>query len=643
MQVTDVLSGLIDIPDWVGPTVLAILVIGMPITVVLSWFFQFTGTGLTRDEVAGTAPATHDGAGRQLDFIIIAVLVAALVVFAWAAWWPDTPADKSIAVMAFDNISDDPMQEYFSDGISEELLGTLARSPELKVISRSSSFSYKNRSLDIPTIARQLNVAHIVEGSVRRAGDRVRISAQLIEAKSDSPLWSATYERKLTATNVFEIQSQIATAIADALNAVLGSGRGDIAVPTRNLQALEAYLLGRQRMALRSRSGLTEAVQSFSTALELDPDYAPAYLGLADATLLLRNYGHISLDEALEVAGPALEKALALDAGLGGAYASLGLMRSLQGDPLGAAAAYEQAIAIDPNEAKAYHWYGDLLIFGIGNPDAAIPKLDAARLLDPLSPVIVVTLGQAHAETGNLVEAIHLYRRAIEIDPDFLSAYSLLGMAYLALGDSETAALWFDRAETKWPGEFGAAFGKAFLRRALGDEDKAVAAARHLQALQPGNNVTLVTLVSFGRDTEAIALGDVDWPALSCRDEPSVLRSNVFQAMNLSLARERGGQAECAAALLEGILSLLEQPGLHPRTFGFLDVEVYSRLGRIPEALAALRERVDAGVRQQWLFQIELSPHSVRLREHPDFAAIRDEVRADLARQLAVVSERQEY
>jgi TolB-like protein/Tfp pilus assembly protein PilF len=643
MQVTDVLSGLIGIPDWVGPAVLAILVIGMPITLVLSWFFQITNTGVTREEAAGTAPAPRDRAGRQLDLIIIAVLVAALVVFAWAAWWPDMPAHKSIAVMAFDNISDDPMQEYFSDGIAEELLGMLARSPELKVISRSSSFSYKERNLDIPTIARQLNVAHIVEGSVRRAGDRVRISAQLIEAKSDSPLWSATYERNLTATNVFEIQSQIATAIAEALNAVLGSGSGDIAVPTRNLQALDAYLLGRQRMALRSRSGLTEAVQSFSTALQLDPDYAPAYLGLADATLLLRNYGHIGLAEALDVAGPALDKTLALDAGLGGAYASLGLMRNLQGDPLGAAAAFEQAIAIEPNEAKAYHWYGDILIFSIGDPEAAIPKLEAARRLDPLSPVIVVTLGQAHAETGNLVEAIDLYHRAIEIDPDYLSTYTLLGMAYMALGDSETAAFWFDRGEAKWPGEFGAAFGKAFLHRARGDEEKAVAAARHLQALQPGNNITLATLVSFGRDSEAIALGEVNWPALSCRDRPRVLRSNVFQAMNLSLARERNGQAECAAALLEEILSLLEQPGVHPRTFGFLDVEVYCRLGRLPEALAALRARVAAGVRLQWLSQIELSPHSTQLREHPDFAAIRDEVRADLARQLAVVRARQEH
>lgn len=154
LQVTEVLSGLIGVPDWVGPVVLAMLVIGLPIVLVISWFFEITESGITRDP--GDVEATSAGGltGRQFDFIIISMLAAALVVFATLTWWPETPADKSIAVMAFDNMSDHPEQEYFSEGISEEILGMLAQNPGLRVISRSSSFCFKDKPLDLPTIAR---------------------------------------------------------------------------------------------------------------------------------------------------------------------------------------------------------------------------------------------------------------------------------------------------------------------------------------------------------------------------------------------------------------------------------------------------------------------------------------------------------
>ena len=213
LQVTEVVSGLIEIPDWVGPLVLAMLAIGLPIALVLAWFFEITESGITRDagELAGAETALG---GRRLNFVIMSMLVAAVLVFAWLTWWPDRIVERSIAVLAFDNMSDDPAQEYFSDGMSEEILGTLAEFPELSVISRSSSFSFKGRNLDVPTIARQLGVAHILEGSVRKSGNQVRISAQLIDAASDSHLWSGTYERELTAANVFDIQSQIERIIA---------------------------------------------------------------------------------------------------------------------------------------------------------------------------------------------------------------------------------------------------------------------------------------------------------------------------------------------------------------------------------------------------------------------------------------------
>lgn len=641
LQVTEVLSGLIGVPDWVGPVVLAMLVIGLPIVLVISWFFEITESGITRDP--GDIEATPAGGltGRQFDFIIISILAAALVVFAALTWWPETPADKSIAVMAFDNMSDDPEQEYFSDGISEEILGMLAQSSALRVISRSSSFSFKGKPLDLPTIARQLNVAHILEGSVRKAGNRVRVSAQLIEARTDLHLWSETYERELTAANVFEIQTQIANSIADALNSVLTTEGApeQRRAPTRSLPALEAYLLGKQHLVQRSKRSLTEAADYFEKATSIDPEYAAAWLGLADANLLLNHYGHIELEDALQVAEPALEKALDLDHGMGAAYASLGLLRNLKGDRQGATEALSRAINLDPNDAKAYHWYGDILIYSFGDPAAAIPLLQQARRLDPLSPVIIVTLGEAYSNSGNLAEGLRLYRKALEVDPDYLAAYRLLGLAYLSLGDFEQAEYWLDEGVHRGPDEFTILLGKAFLYQVLHDEENAVPIARRLQSLVPGNNVSLVTLVNFGRDQEAIEMGEADWPGLSCRNGLRVERRNVFQAMNLSLAYERTGRVDCSRALLDAILALMEERGINPHALGFLDAEIYTRQGKIEQALATLRASVESGMRAQWMTQVEHSAHMKELRGHPEYSAIRDIVHEDLARQLAAVRE----
>ena len=635
VQVVDVLSGLIRLPDWVGPLVLAMLVVGLPIALALAWFFEITDSGITRDH--GEVNTTTDLGDRRLDFVIIAILAAALLVFAWVTWRQDRPVEQSIAVLAFDNMSDDPAQEYFSDGISEEILGALAKVPELSVISRSSSFSFKGSNLDARSIAKQLNVAHILEGSVRKAGNQVRITAQLIEAATDSHLWSETYERELTAANVFDIQAQIAGHISGALNAVLVE-RGDAQQPTNNLGALEAYLYGKQRMALRSEASLNESLEHFRKAVDLDPDFAPAYLGIADAVLLLNYGGHLPLDDALQEARPAIQKAIEIDDGFGAAYASLGLMRSLQGDVRAAESALTRAIALDPNNAKAHHWYGDILIYGLGDPGAAIPMLQKARRLDPLSPVITATLGEAHSTGGNLAEGLRFFRKAIDLDSEFIGAYRLMGLGYLSLGDLEMAAYWLEEAASRAPDEFRGNFGLAFLYRARGDEERAVALARRLQTMQPGNNVSLVTLVSFDRFEEAIEFAAMDWPDLICGVEPTIQRRNIFQAMNLSLAYEQAGQRECAEMLLVAILEFItELPGLGPRAFGFLEAEVYARLGQFDRALVVLRASVNAGMRAQWTTQVANSPHMRALRETAEYQAIRKEVDADFARQLSLI------
>ena len=197
MQVAEVIMDLANLPDWIGPTILGLLAVGFPIALIFSWFYELTPEGLSLEKDVDRAESITHVTGRRLDFIVISLLLAAVILFAYDKWWIGGPPEQSIAVLAFDNMSADPDQEYFSDGISEELLNLLAQIPELTVISRSSSFSFKGKDIAIPTLAEQLNVAHVLEGSVRKVGNRVRITAQLIDARSDSHLWSASYERNL--------------------------------------------------------------------------------------------------------------------------------------------------------------------------------------------------------------------------------------------------------------------------------------------------------------------------------------------------------------------------------------------------------------------------------------------------------------
>ena len=383
MQVAEVLIDLAKLPDWIGLAVLGLLAIGFPIALIFSWFYELTPEGVSLEKDVAPGESITHVTGRRMDFIVISLLSAAVILFAWHTWWPSAPMDNSIAVMAFENMSGDPEQEYFSDGVSEELLNALAHVPELRVISRSSAFSFKGKDVAAPEIARQLNVANVLEGSVRKMGNRVRITAQLIEANTDSHLWSATYDRELD--DIFVVQDEISAAIVAALQEHLGP-QVEVAprvISAANTEAHDAYLRGRYLLAQRTVEG---AAREFEKAISFDPDYAPAHAELAMATLLLTNlnYGDLTFAEAIARAIPHVERAMALDPTLAEAHAANGFLFHMQGLEKEALQHFERAIQINPNYSVVYTWmafnYGWL-----GRYEESFSAKEMAMQVDPLS------------------------------------------------------------------------------------------------------------------------------------------------------------------------------------------------------------------------------------------------------------------
>jgi TolB-like protein len=299
MQVAEVIIGLAALPEWIGQAILGVLAIGFPIALIFAWVYEITPQGIRMEKDVDRSESVTHVTGRRMDFIVIAMMAAALILFAYDKWWLSADKDifappaNSIAVLAFANMSPDPEQEFFSDGVSEELLNLLAQVPELKVIARTSSFSFKGEKADIATIAEKLNVRHVVEGSVRRSGDKVRITAQLIDTKDSTHVWSQTYDRELT--EIIAVQDAIGKSIVEALKLRLPID--GVTLPKRvpraaSFEAYEVYLLGRHYLNQRGsdeagRENIKAAIENFQKAIELDPGLAAAYADQALAVLSL--------------------------------------------------------------------------------------------------------------------------------------------------------------------------------------------------------------------------------------------------------------------------------------------------------------------------------------------------------------------
>ncbi len=424
LQIADVVLNNIAAPGWVFKAIMLLVGIGLPIALFFAWAFEMTPEGVKRESEIDRNQSITRTTGRKLDRSIIVVLVIALGYFIWQSQVPDntvaatqaepsisenasiaTPVQEpSIAVLPFVNMSADPEQEFFSDGISEEILNVLVRVEGLKVASRTSSFTYKGKDLNIPEIAKQLKVGNIVEGSVRKSGNRVRITAQLINTDDDRHLWSDTFDRELT--DIFAIQDEIARAIVNALKQELNVGLEAVKVETvtQNLDAYELYL--KARGLFIARQDLDVANQLFQRAIELDPEFAQAWEGLAASQQVSTEWLFGDGIDHQQLAIQAAEKAIALDANLSMPYGVLGLAKSKQASPdyIASRENLDMAIANDPKNTSAWLWSG-LFYKALGFPGKAISDLN----------------------------------HCLEIDPAYLNCEQHLAQAYLINGDKERA------------------------------------------------------------------------------------------------------------------------------------------------------------------------------------------------------------
>ncbi len=339
---------------------------------------------------------------------------------------------ERIAILPFANISPDPQDEYFADGMTEELISTLSKIGTLKVISRTSVMRYKHTDKSVEEISRELNVGSILEGSVRKAANDLRITVKLIDVRKDEHVWSQDYERRME--NVFAVQKEIARRVVESLPVdLLPIDRRNIEKQgTRSLEAYELYLKGRFLWNKRSKDSMTESIQCFQSAIQKDPSYPLPYVGLADAYSLLVINRHIPPGEGYPKAEQALAKALKLDETLGEAHASLGLIRSdADWNWTAAEHEYKRAIEFNPNYATAHHWYSILLGPTTGRMEEALAEAKKALDLDPLSPIINLNLAWGYLGTGNLDLVEEAANKALSLEPNFGGALEVL--SYLAV------------------------------------------------------------------------------------------------------------------------------------------------------------------------------------------------------------------
>ncbi|MDX1459735.1 MAG: hypothetical protein R3348_01645 [Xanthomonadales bacterium] len=709
LQLTEVLSELLSLPSTIGPIVVAIVAIGFPIAIFFAWAFELTPEGVKREKDVDRTQSITSQTGKKLNHAIIVMLTLAVAYLLFdkfalrdAQTGPQTaslaaqparslessestptaadiaePAidPRSIAVLPFQNRSRNEDDAFFVEGVHDDLLTNLARIGDLKVISRTSVLRFKDTEKPIPEIAAELGVATVMEGAVQRAGGTVRINVQLIDAQTDEHLWAEIFDREMTAENLFAIQSEISQQIAEALKSTLSPEEQERISdrPTDNLAAYNAYLRGRQLQGRRNSADLQSALEEFERAVELDPEFALAWVGVADTNMLLVSYSNLPFLDALETREAAVARALKLNDQLGEAQLSRAMVLDDREQYEEADAAFQRALELSPNYARAYQWYGDFVTRWPARWPESMKLTRKAAELDPLSSIIQMELAEKLNMLGRFNAAEAQLYRLMQSDPDFAPLASMMSAVKFNLGKFDEQITWMQKTLDADPGRVGLYENMAFAQlnlanpealerirerirniddshRSLGwiDLVEAVYRKNYPAALEAGRwyGEQIGNPPSFGGFFGFVHMlsGDYDRALADfLRAEPrfadraswqDAIQQQTAQGCLIGWLMIRTGDGDKGMALVDQTLRYLEvelpQYTEHSDRFG--PDACYMARGEPEKSLAAFETRVDHGHIGGWWFQTQL-PWNEPLRGTPRFEAALAQIEATVAAQ----------
>jgi len=499
-QVSELAADSFGAPEWFMQMLLIVLALGLPVALILAWALELTPEGIKREKDVDRSQSITPQTGQKLNNMILLLMALAIGYLLFdklsgqpgsepfsqngseqtsdpeekRALTPATPTinRQSIAVLPFENRSNLEEDEFFVEGMHDDLLTNLAKIGSLKVISRTSVARYKNTKAAIPEIAKELGVATVMEGAVQRAGGTVRINVQLIDAQTDEHLWAEIFDRELTTENLFAIQTEISRKIADSLKATLSpeeEQRVDNR-PTDSLAAYSAYLRGRQLIARRTAETVDQALVEFQRAVELDPQFALAWVGVADAAELALRVSDMNLPETIKLSQEGVEKALAIDDQLGEAQLARAVLLNLsQADESEVEGAYRLAVELSPGYAQAWQSYSEFVSEFPGRLPEALEMAQRAAELDPLSTSIQNQIIDVLNRLGNYPEAEQRLAKLIEQDPDFAPSYKQMSDIKGNAGQFDQSILWLHKAQSMDPGNILYVMVEMWPQMALGN------------------------------------------------------------------------------------------------------------------------------------------------------------------------------